>query len=124
MRANRARSTGPELKVRKILASEGLSGFLTNPRNLPGRPDIAFPDIRLAVFVHGCFWHQCPHCAARPPKSHTDFWVAKFKANKLRDASKARALRRSGWSVLTIWECQIREHPERVGKRITHAAQK
>jgi DNA mismatch endonuclease, patch repair protein len=123
MRANRARATGPELAVRELLESAGLTTFQTNPHDLPGRPDIAFPAVRLAVFVHGCFWHQCPHCTLPLPRSHTEFWVAKFRANKLRDARKARALRRNGWSVLTVWECQIRDSPDRVANRIARAAQ-
>lgn len=122
MRANRSQSTGPELVLRARLVSAGLTGFLTNPDELPGRPDIAFPNVRLAVFVNGCFWHQCPRCGLPPPKSHTDFWIAKFRANRFRDARKAQALRRRGWSVFTVWECQIRDQPDKVASRIVRAA--
>src|SRR5580658_4847172 len=124
MRANRAHSTGPELAMRGILSSVGLTDFLANSRGLPGRPDIAFPDVRLAVFVHGCFWHHCPHCKLPPPKAHAEFWIAKFRANRSRDARKARALRSRNWSVLTVWECQIRDQPDSVGRRVLHAVQR
>jgi DNA mismatch endonuclease, patch repair protein len=119
MRANRARLTGPELALQNQLKSAGVTGFRTNYSDLPGRPDIAFPKNQLAVFVHGCFWHRCPHCALPLPRTHTEFWAAKFARNRVRDARKARALRREGWSVVTIWECQIRDKPARIAVRIT-----
>ena len=71
------------------------------------RPDIAFPGRKLAIFVHGCFWHRCPTCNLSLPKSNTDYWSQKFQKNVERDKRKEEALLEFGWSVYTIWECEI-----------------
>ena len=75
---------------------------------LPGRPDIVLTKYRAAIFVHGCFWHRHPHCRyATTPASNAAFWQEKFRKNVERDRKKAAELRRLGWRVLTIWECQV-----------------
>ena len=102
----RGRNTQPELAVRRMLFARGWRYRLHAP-HLPGRPDIVFPGRRAAIFVHGCFWHghhRCPR--ATVPKTRTTFWCDKIAANQRRDARQARALRRMGWSVLTVWQCQ------------------
>jgi DNA mismatch endonuclease, patch repair protein len=92
----------------------------THVRSLPGRPDMVFPRSKAAVFVHGCFWHQHKGCAkARVPKTNKRFWEAKFAANRLRDRRAARELRRMGWRVLTVWECETKDAArlqERLGR--------
>jgi DNA mismatch endonuclease, patch repair protein len=118
MSANKARNTGPERRLRTELLKIGARGFRLNSATTPGRPDLLFPSRRVAVFVHGCFWHRCPHCNPPMPKSHVEFWERKFSANRRRDARKARILRREGWAVLTVWECQLRNDSHRAAMRV------
>ncbi|RYD41646.1 MAG: DNA mismatch endonuclease Vsr, partial [Verrucomicrobiaceae bacterium] len=102
------RDTQPELRVRRYLHAVGLR-FRLQARDLPGRPDIVFPSRRVAVFVHGCFWHRHPGCAyATTPSTRADFWQAKFAANIARDADAVARLKELGWQVMTIWECRSR----------------
>lgn len=104
----RSRDTKPELRVRKALHAVGLR-YRLHVRKLPGSPDLVFPSRHIAVFVHGCFWHQHPGCkAARMPKSRLDFWQPKLDGNVARDRRNHRALRKLGWEVIIIWECQTR----------------
>lgn len=104
----RGRNTNPEMRVRRYLHAVGLR-FRLHARDLPGCPDVVFPGRRLAVFVHGCFWHRHPNCAyATIPGTRRDFWQAKFAANEARDAAAVVRLQQLGWQVLTIWECQSR----------------
>lgn len=119
MSANRGVNTSPERRLRRSLRELGVSQYRTHLRRVPGRPDLAFPTERLAVFVHGCFWHRCPHCNPSTPKSHVEFWKAKFAANQNRDRRKTRALRQQGWSVLTIWECQLKKDSDRAAYRVS-----
>jgi DNA mismatch endonuclease (patch repair protein) len=95
-----------ELALAKVLRRLRLTGWR---RHLPlrGRPDFAWPSLRVAVFVDGCFWHGCPHCY-RAPRANAAFWRAKVEANRRRDRRTAAALRRAGWSVLRVWECRVR----------------
>lgn len=111
MRANKAKNTTPEITFRRLLSSEGIKGYRLNWRNTPGRPDIAFPSRRIAIFINGCFWHRCPYCKPSFPKTHKAFWRQKFAKNILRDKEKVSLLRKDGWKVLTIWECQIKKRP-------------
>ena len=92
-----------------------------NAKGLPGRPDIAFTRHKLALFVHGCYWHRCPHCTPRLPKSHVSFWRAKFDQNMVRDERKRRELDAAGWEVLEIWECQIASSVEDCVARVRRA---
>jgi DNA mismatch endonuclease (patch repair protein) len=86
-------------------------------RNLPGRPDIVLPRYRTIVFVHGCFWHQHQGCKlAVMPSTNRAFWEAKLGGNRARDAKTAARLRRSGWRVLTIWECDL--NPVALGRLV------
>lgn len=102
----RSRNTAPELAVRSIAHRMGLR-FRLHRKDLPGRPDLVFPKHRLAVFVHGCFWHRHEGCRhASMPKSRTAAWAGKFAANVERDARQQTALRSLGWRVLVVWECE------------------
>lgn len=104
----RDKNTGPEIRVRQLLHRAGYR-YRLHVRDLPGRPDLVFPWRRAVIFIHGCFWHQhgCRNCR---PATRADYWSAKLSRNVARDADNAEALRRLGWSVLTIWECQTRDH--------------
>lgn len=106
MRLIRAEDTKPELRVRKHLHALGLR-FRLHARGLPGRPDIVFSSRRLVIFVHGCFWHRHKNCSkARLPRSRLDYWLPKLERNVSRDREHVRELKKLGWRVMTIWECQ------------------
>jgi DNA mismatch endonuclease, patch repair protein len=103
----RQKGTSAELAVRQIVGRLGYR-FSTNASGLPGTPDIVNQRRRLVVFVHGCFWHRHMGCrASTTPKRNTSFWNEKFAQNVARDRKNARQLRRLGYTVLTVWECQI-----------------
>jgi len=103
----RGKNTGPELVVRRLAHRLGYR-FRLHRRALPGRPDLVFPGRGKVVFVHGCFWHRHKGCPlARLPKSRGEFWLPKLEGNAARDARNERALRRAGWGVMTVWECQL-----------------
>jgi DNA mismatch endonuclease, patch repair protein len=97
-----------EWRLRMLLVSRGFSGWTVLPNGIRGRPDFVFPRRRLAVFVDGCFWHACPRCYIRPA-TNTPYWTAKADRNRARDRRNRRALRREGWSVLSLWEHDLRD---------------
>lgn len=110
MRGNRGYDTKPELRVRSALWAAGLRGYRKNVRKLPGKPDMVYGRAKLAIFVHGCFWHQCPHCARnRVPKANAAYWAAKFLANAERDARNVAALEAKGYRVHVVWECRLKD---------------
>lgn len=118
MKANKGKDTGPEQAVRRLLREMGYPGYRLNWKKVPGRPDIAYPGRKIAIFVNGCFWHRCPLCNLPLPKSHTEFWKEKFERNVTRDEEKTRALETLGWTVITIWECELKD-PEAVRMRLS-----
>ena len=81
MRANKGKNTKPELYLRKALWHHGVKGYRLHWKKVPGRPDLAFPGKKIAIFINGCFWHRCPTCNPSTPKSNTKFWTEKFKKN-------------------------------------------
>jgi DNA mismatch endonuclease (patch repair protein) len=102
----RGKNTKAELAVRKA-ATELEYRYRLNRRDLPGTPDLVFPRLKVAVFVHGCFWHRHPSCKySYDPKSNVDFWVRKFQKNVARDKRVKGELERNGWRVVVVWECQ------------------
>lgn len=103
----RGRDTAPELILRRLLHSLGYR-FRLYRRELPGTPDIVFPGRRKAIFVNGCFWHGHGCRIGRPPKSRPEFWLPKLERNRAKDIRNGRELRVLGWSVLTIWQCQVK----------------
>jgi DNA mismatch endonuclease (patch repair protein) len=109
MRRVRGRDTTPEMKVRRALTRLG-ARYRLHRKDLPGSPDIVMPGRRLAIFVHGCFWHG-HDCArgARTPKQNRDYWVAKVGRNRARDEASGAALADLGWRVETIWECDLKD---------------
>jgi DNA mismatch endonuclease (patch repair protein) len=108
MSAIKDRDTKPELLLRKALWQEGIRGYRLHWEKVPGRPDIAFPKRRVAIFVNGCFWHRCPYCKPAMPRSHSNFWKEKFKKNIARDKKKIELLQGQKWKVLVIWECEVK----------------
>lgn len=119
MQANRGRDTGPELAVRRLLHARGLR-YRVNYRcpELRRRTiDIAFTRARLACFVDGCYWHQCPDHFVMP-KTNEGFWAEKLQGNVVRDQETASALETEGWTVLRFWE---HERPESIAERIAVA---
>ena len=104
-----SKNTSPELAVRRILRDLGFSGYRLHRKDVPGHPDIAFLGRRKVIFVHGCFWHRHARCPmSSKPKTRTDFWEEKFKKNVNRDRKNYRSLKNLGWSILVIWECELR----------------
>ena len=106
MQSNR-RVSGLETQFRGSLWAAGIRGYRLHAR-LPGKPDLVFGRVKLAVFVHGCFWHQCPKGHLPAPKANAGFWEAKFRENRRRDEAAVDSLTEMGWKVLTVWECDLR----------------
>ena len=116
----RGKDTAPELALRRALHGLGLR-YRLHGASLPGRPDLVLRRYEAVVFVHGCFWHRHSGCkVANMPKSNTVFWKAKFERNVQRDAEVRRALKRLGWRVFVVWECELSstEKSEKVGRRL------
>ena len=107
MKGIRQRDTAPEMRIRQLLHRAGIR-FRACPSDLPGRPDIANKTRYWAVFVHGCFWHGHRGChLASVPKSNTAFWEGKLAANRARDQRKVQELRKLGYKVATVWQCEL-----------------
>jgi DNA mismatch endonuclease (patch repair protein) len=105
----RSKNTTPELRVRRVAHALGLR-FRLHRRDLPGKPDLVFPKHRIAIFVHGCFWHRHENCAkATSPKSREEYWTEKFRQNERRDAEASNRLTALGWNVTIIWECETKD---------------
>lgn len=108
MRRIKGRNTGPERRVRAALRAAGI-GYRLGGQGLPGRPDVVMKGRRIAVFVHGCFWHghDCPR-GARQPKANAAYWAAKIDRNRARDAVNEARLADDCWAVITVWECAMK----------------
>jgi len=117
MRRVKGRNTTPEMKVRRALTTLG-ARYRLHRKDLPGNPDVVMPGRRLAIFVHGCFWHG-HDCArgSRAPKQNAEYWQAKIGRNVARDAKSTEALAALGWRVETIWECDLKD-AERLDARL------
>ena len=110
MSAIRGKDTAPERAVRRMAHRLGYR-FRLHGRHLPGTPDLVFPRLRTALFVHGCYWHRhagCRYCYE--PKSNIQFWLRKFDGNVRRDEAAVAALRGMGWRPAVVWECEARDH--------------
>jgi len=109
MKNIRSKNTTPELLVRKFLFSQGYR-FRLHDRKLPGKPDLVLRRFKTVILVNGCFWHGHINCKdAKSPKSNSEFWIAKIKTNQLRDTDNFKKLTKLGWTVLVIWECELRK---------------
>jgi len=117
MAAVRSEDTKPELAVRKIVHAMGYR-YRLHDRKLPGRPDLVFVSRCKAIFVHGCFWHRHTGCRyATSPKTHVAFWKAKFSYKVARDRRNRRELKKLGWVVLTVWQCELK-NPKKLTERL------
>lgn len=113
MAAIRGKNTRPEIAVRRLLHASGFR-FRLHRRDLPGRPDIVLPKYKLAILVHGCFWHRHPGCRyATIPKANAEFWQQKFATNVDRDSIALGKLHLAGWRTLVIWECELKQQARR-----------
>jgi DNA mismatch endonuclease (patch repair protein) len=102
----RSKNSRPEIRVRRATHALGFR-FRLHRRDLPGTPDLVFPKLRSIIFVHGCFWHRHRNCVrCTNPKTRTPFWETKFTQNVARDRRNISALRKMGWRVLVVWECE------------------
>ena len=117
MAAVKSKNTTPELVVRRLLHSLGYR-YRLHVRDLPGTPDMVFPRLRAALFVHGCFWHlhKCRQ-GRNAPAANRRYWQAKRKRNFDRDRRSIAKLRRMGWRVMVLWECQLKD-PNRLTARL------
>ena len=99
----------PEMQVRRLLHGLGYR-YRLHRTDLPGQPDLVFPGRRKIVFVNGCFWHFHPDCCrVRIPATNREYWLAKLNRNRARDDRNLKLLKDSGWEVMTVWECQLRD---------------
>ena len=123
----RSKDTKPEMTVRRYLHARGFR-YKLHARDLPGSPDLVLPKYRVAILVHGCFWHRHSGCRfATTPASNIEKWNAKFQTNIDRDARKLSSLQAAGWRVMVVWECELRRDPverlERLASEISaHAS--
>lgn len=125
MRKVRSRDTAPELRVRRLLHKAGYR-FRLQRRDLPGTPDLYLPRYRLAIFVHGCFWHGHAGCRrARLPSTRPEFWATKIERNKQRDVAALQALETANIQTITLWACELDDdailaHVAAATARLTH----
>lgn len=108
MRANKGKNTSPELALRSSLRRIGVTGYRIHWKKALGNPDIAFPGKKIAIFIHGDFWHQCPVCNLPLPKTNTIFWKNKLDRNVQRDDKIISTLKDQGWLTIVIWEHEIK----------------
>ena len=112
----KGKNTKPEMLVRKFLFANGYR-YKLNDKTLPGKPDIVLPKYKTVIFVHGCFWHghkKCKYFVV--PKTRTDWWLNKINGNIANDTKVVKALRKDGWKIITIWECNLK--PAKVEKTL------
>lgn len=109
MRRIRSKNTVPEMAVRRLVHGMGYR-YRLHRRDIPGKPDLAFPGRRKVIFIHGCFWHQHPGCReGRPPRSNAAYWLPKLERNQWRDKAALEQLSASGWQALVVWECETKD---------------
>ena len=116
----KGKNTKPELIVRSLLHRAGYRFTVNGPKNkkLPGKPDIVLPKYKTVIFVNGCFWHRHKGCkGATTPKTRTEWWQKKFDRNVSNDQKNARALRKVGWNIIVIWECELKK-PQKVIQKL------
>ena len=118
----RAKNTGPEVKLRKMLFVEGIRGYRIHYK-LPGKPDIVFTKKKIAIFIDGCFWHKCPVCF-QEPETRKEFWMKKIQSNIDRDKKVNEQLKDEGWTVMRFWEHDVRKNPESIVKKIAEILEK
>jgi len=118
----KSKNTKPEILVRKFLFSKGLR-YRIHKKELPGKPDLVFVKYKLVIFIHGCYWHgheNCKYFVA--PKSRTEWWLNKINGNKEKDKENEELLRKMGWKIIVIWECELK--PEKREKTLNELLKK
>lgn len=115
MKANRSSGTKPEIVLSMLLRK------MIRKNDLPGSPDFVYPRKKVAVFLHGCFWHRCPRCNFRLPKTNREFWARKFERNVERDRLVRTELEAMGWRVVEIWEHELKVNPSEARSRVRAA---
>lgn len=118
MSANKAKNTKPELLLRRSLSAAGVRGYRLHSNVIPGHPDIVFVGKKVAIFVHGCYWHHCPKCNLPIPKHNQAFWFEKFTRNRERDKEKISLLRKNGWTPIVVWEHELKRSQEKIVQKI------
>jgi DNA mismatch endonuclease (patch repair protein) len=109
MRRIRSKDTKPEWIVRRLIHSMGYR-YRLHAKDLPGKPDLVFRTRKAVIFVHGCFWHLHNACReGRVPSSNSNYWSEKLKRNVLRDRTHRATLRKMGWRVMEVWECEVED---------------
>ncbi len=104
----KGKDTKPEMLVRKFLFAHGYR-YKLHDATLPGKPDIVLPKYSTVIFVHGCFWHGHTNCKYyKVPQTRTDWWLNKIKTNKANDDKAVKALKKDGWKIITVWECDLK----------------
>jgi len=112
----KGKNTKPEMLVRKFLHANGYR-YKLHDKSLPGKPDMVFPKYRTVIFVHGCFWHGHKNCRYFVvPKTRTEWWLNKINGNTANDTKAIKALKKDGWKIITIWECNLK--PPKVEKTL------
>lgn len=115
----RGKNTKPEMLLRSQLFRQGFR-FRVHQKNLPGKPDIILPKYKTVIFVHGCFWHYHKDCReGRIPSTNSIFWKEKLEKNVEKDKSNIKALKKLGWKVIVVWECEIEKKCECTLKKIS-----
>lgn len=105
----KGKNTKPEMLVRKFLHANGFR-YRLHVKNLPGKPDIVLPKYQTVIFVHGCFWHGHESCKKAPiPKTNTEWWIEKILRNKAKDIQAAEQLKKVGWRIITLWQCELKD---------------
>jgi DNA mismatch endonuclease (patch repair protein) len=122
MKRIRLRNTGPEIALRQELWALGLRYRLTYTPSLPGKPDILFANVKIAVFVDGCFWHGCP-IHGHIPKSRRKYWKPKLSRTKHRDKETNAKLASMGWQVLRFWEHQVQDNLAQCARSVAYSAE-
>jgi DNA mismatch endonuclease (patch repair protein) len=118
----KSKNTKPELLVRKFLFSKGFR-YKLHDKNLSGKPDIVLPRLKIVIFIHGCFWHGHTNCKYMVmPKTRKAFWENKIFGNRDKDIRNLRALKKLGWRIITVWECQLK--PAKVDQTLARLAEK
>ena len=113
----RSKNTKPEVQLRKFLWSRGVKGYRIHNKKLPGNPDITFSKKKIAIFIDGCFWHGCPKCYVEP-KSNCNYWRPKIRNTIERDKRQQKQLELEGWSVIRIWEHEIKSNVQLTGENL------
>jgi DNA mismatch endonuclease, patch repair protein len=124
MSSIKASNTKPEMLLRNMLYNTGNRGYRKNFKDLPGKPDIVYTKQKVAIFINGCYWHGCEQCGWKPPKHNSEYWVNKITKNRQRDIAKKENLERLGFTVITVWEHEIKSDLGKVVQKIQKSLQK